>query len=91
MRKQVPCQLILLLGNSKEEDLGDAQPSLGTLNLSFSTVQTLILRNIKVFKENKEEKQLIPLVVIKLCKRQTLKAGLLSTYENICCSLLKLS
>jgi len=90
MRKQVPCQLILLLGNSKEEDLGDAQPSLGTLNLSFSTVQTLILRNIKVFKDNKE-KQLIPLVVIKLCKRQTLKAGLLSTYENICCSLLKLS
>jgi len=86
----VPCQLILLLGNSKEEDLGDAQPSLGTLNLSFSTVQTLILRNIKVFKVNKE-KQLIPLVVIKLCKRQTLKAGLLSTYENICCSLLKLS
>lgn len=90
MRKQVPCQLILLLGNSKEEDLGDAQPSLQTLNLSFSTVQTLILRNIKVFKDNKE-KQLIPLVVIKLCKRQTLKAGLLSTYENICCSLLKLS
>lgn len=90
MRKQVPCQLILLLGNSKEEDLGDAQPSLGTLNLSFSTVQTLILRNIKVFKDNKE-KQLIPLVVIKLCKRQTLKAGLLSNYENICCSLLKLS
>lgn len=90
MRKQVPCQLILLLGNSKEEDLGDAQPSLGTLKLSFSTVQTLILRNIKVFKDNKE-KQLIPLVVIKLCKRQTLKAGLLSTYENICCSLLKLS
>ena len=86
----MPCQLILLLGNSKEEDLGDAQPSLGTLNLSFSTVQTLILRNIKVFKVNKE-KQLIPLVVIKLCKRQTLKAGLLSTYENICCSLLKLS
>lgn len=86
----MPCQLILLLGNSKEEDLGDAQPSLGTLNLSFSTVQTLILRNIKVFKDNKE-KQLIPLVVIKLCKRQTLKAGLLSTYENICCSLLKLS
>lgn len=90
MRKQVPCQLILLLGNSKEEDLGDAHPSLGTLKLSFSTVQTLILRNIKVFKDNKE-KQLIPLVVIKLCKRQTLKAGLLSTYENICCSLLKLS
>lgn len=90
MRKQVPCQLILLLGNSKEEDLGDAQPSLGTLNLSFSTVQTLILRNIKVFKDNKE-KQLIPLVVIKLCKGQTLKADLLSTYENICCSLLKLS
>lgn len=51
----MPCQLILPLGNNQqEEDLGDAQPSLGTLTLSCSTVQGHILRNIKVFKGGEE-------------------------------------